>query len=62
LKVFGLLDLVLLLPLYLVFILPFWGIPFNQPRHGQVPLTPPWALECRLWEDDANTAAGVSRR
>ncbi len=44
---------------YLVFILPFWGIPFNQSRHGRVPLTPPWALECWLWEDDINTEARV---
>jgi alpha-glucosidase (family GH31 glycosyl hydrolase) len=46
--------------LYLTFILPFWGIPFNQSRHGRVPLTPPWALECWLWEDDVNTAARVN--
>ena len=46
--------------LYLVFILPFWGIPFNQSRHGRVPLTPPWALECWLWEDDVNTSARVT--
>ncbi len=45
--------------LYFVFILPFWGIPFNQSRHGRVPLTPPWALECWLWEDDQNTGARV---
>ncbi len=45
---------------YLVFILPFWGIPFNQSRHGRVPLTPPWALECWVWEDDVNTAARVT--
>jgi alpha-glucosidase (family GH31 glycosyl hydrolase) len=45
--------------LYLVFVLPFWGIPFNQSRHGRVPLTPPWALECWLWEDDVNTAAAA---
>ena len=43
--------------IYLVYLLPFWGIPFNQSRHGRVPLTPPWALECWLWEDDVNTAA-----
>lgn len=49
----------ILLLLYFVFILPFWGIPFNQSRHGRVPLTPPWALECWLWEDDVNTAARV---
>ena len=46
--------------IYFVFLLPFWGIPFNQSRHGRVPLTPPWALECWLWEDDVNTAAYVT--
>lgn len=51
--------LVLLLVVYFVFIRPFWGIPFNSSRHGRVPLTPPWALECWLWEDDVNTAARV---
>lgn len=35
---------------------PFWGIPFNASRHGAVPITPAWALECWVWEDDANTA------
>jgi alpha-glucosidase (family GH31 glycosyl hydrolase) len=45
---------------YLIYLLPFWGIPFNQSRHGQVPLTPPWALECWLWEDDVNTEAYVN--
>ena len=45
---------------YLGFVLPFWGVPFNGSRHGRVPLTPPWALECWLWEDDANTAAAVN--
>ena len=38
---------------------PFWGFPFNAQRHGRVPLTPAWALECWLWEDDANTAEAV---
>lgn len=42
---------------YFYFILPFWGIPFNAQRHGNPPLTPAWALECWLWEDDQNTAA-----
>ena len=41
---------------WLCWALPFWGIPFNQSRHTQVPLTPAWALECWLWEDDRNTA------
>jgi alpha-glucosidase (family GH31 glycosyl hydrolase) len=45
---------------YLMYILPFWGIPFNESRHGRVPLTPPWALECWLWEDDINAAARVT--
>lgn len=44
---------------YFGFVLPFWGIPFSQSRRGRVPLTPPWALECWLWEDDRNTAAAV---
>jgi len=46
---------------YFGFLLPFWGIPFNKSRHGRVPLTPPWALECWLWEDDANTGAFVQK-
>src|SRR5438552_10699105 len=45
--------------IYVVYVLPFWGIPFNQSRHGRVPLTPPWALECWLWEDDVKTEAYV---
>src|SRR5262245_39424684 len=44
---------------YFLYLLPFWGIPFNQSRHGRVPMTPPWALECWLWEDDVNTEAYV---
>lgn len=51
--------LLLMLLVYLVFIRPFWGIPFNASRHDRVPLTPPWALECWVWEDDGNTAAHV---
>lgn len=46
--------------IYFAYVLPFWGIPFNQSRHGRVPLTPPWALECWLWEDDVNNAAFVT--
>ena len=38
---------------------PFWGMPFNGARHGQPPLTPYWALESWLWEDDVNTADEV---
>ena len=39
--------------------LPFWGWPFNGSRHANPALTPPWALECWLWEDDRNSAAYV---
>jgi len=45
---------------YFGFVLPFWGIPFNRGRHGKPPITPPWALECWLWEDDRNNAAAVT--
>ena len=53
-RVLVILLLVLVALIYFVYVLPFWGIPFNQSRHGRVPLTPPWALECWLWEDDVN--------
>ena len=49
----------LVLILYFYILLPFWGIPFNAKRHGAPPLTPPWTLECWLWEDDVNTAERV---
>lgn len=45
---------------YFYLIYPFWGIPFNQQRHGNPPLTPAWALECWLWEDDVNTGEYVN--
>jgi alpha-D-xyloside xylohydrolase len=51
--------LVVILIYYFGFALPFRGVPFNAQRHGNPPLTPPWALECWLWEDDSNTAARV---
>ena len=41
---------------YFYWIFPVWGMPFNSQRHGNPPLTPPWALECWLWEDDVNTS------
>jgi len=44
---------------FFFWLFPFWGMPFNSQRHGKPPLTPPWALECWLWEDDVNTAARV---
>lgn len=51
------LSLVVLGYFYIVF--PLWGMPFNAQRHGNPPLTPAWALECWLWEDDVNTAEFV---
>ena len=50
---------VLSLIYYFLFAYPFRGAPFNAQRHGNPPLTPAWALECWLWEDDENTAARV---
>jgi alpha-glucosidase (family GH31 glycosyl hydrolase) len=43
---------------YFGFVLPFWGIPFSTIRQhsARPPITPPWALECWLWEDDHSTA------
>ncbi len=35
---------------------PLWGMPFNAQRRGDLPLTPAWALEPWLWEDDVKTA------
>ncbi|MBV5316011.1 MAG: hypothetical protein JZU47_22115 [Prolixibacteraceae bacterium] len=50
---------ILLLIYYFGFEFPFRGTPFNAQRHGNPPLTPAWALECWLWEDDSNTAQRV---
>lgn len=50
---------VLLIAYYFYFAYPFRGTFFNQQRHGNPPLTPAWALECWLWEDDENTADRV---
>jgi len=44
---------------YFGFEYPFRGVPFNAQRHGNPPLTPAWAVECWLWEDDSNTAQRV---
>jgi alpha-glucosidase (family GH31 glycosyl hydrolase) len=50
---------VMLALFYGLWICPFWGFPFNHQRHGRVPLTPAWALECWLWEDDHSTADAI---
>ncbi|MCF6222464.1 MAG: hypothetical protein L3J34_01920 [Flavobacteriaceae bacterium] len=49
----------LLVLVYFYWVFPFWGMPFNGQRHGNPPLTPAWALENWLWEDDVNTATYV---
>lgn len=53
---------ILLLVLLLVWgllLYPGWGVPLNSQRHGNPPLTPVWALEPWVWEDDTNTAAST---
>ncbi|MBG0857996.1 MAG: glycoside hydrolase family 31 protein, partial [Bacteroidales bacterium] len=50
---------ILILIFYFGFLFPFRGIPFDAEHHGNPPLTPAWALECWLWEDDHNTAGYV---
>jgi len=49
----------LVILVYFGFAYPFWGTFFNRQRHGNPPLTPAWALECWLWEDDFNTTERV---
>jgi alpha-glucosidase (family GH31 glycosyl hydrolase) len=44
---------------YGLWVYPFWGWPFRGGSEGRVPLTPAWALECWVWEDDTNTAEAV---
>ena len=44
---------------YFYLVYPLWGMPFNAQRHGNPPLTPAWALECWLWEDDVHSAEFV---
>lgn len=57
---YGLISIVILLIIFYFYIaFPLWGMPFNAQRHGNPPLTPKWALECWLWEDDENTAQRV---
>lgn len=51
--------LVVLLLAWGLFFYPGWGMPMNSQRHGNPPLTPAWALEAWVWEDDTNTAAST---
>jgi alpha-glucosidase (family GH31 glycosyl hydrolase) len=38
-------------------LVPVWDWPLTRHNQGAPPITPAWALECWLWEDDVNTAA-----
>ncbi len=59
LKIILLISVTLLIIFYFYIAYPFWGFPFHYFRSGRVPITPAWALECWLWEDDDNTASRV---
>ncbi len=58
-QAFGLILITCVALVYFGWLLPFWGMPFNGSRHASVPLTPAWALECWLWEDDINTSTAI---
>lgn len=55
-QVAGVVLVLLVAGVYAYLVYPLFGWPFRQ-NAGPVPLTPPWALECWLWEDDHNDAA-----
>ena len=59
LKIALIVLVILAVGFYAYIVYPLWGIPFNSQRQGNPPLTPAWALECWLWEDDINTAERV---
>lgn len=50
---------ILLVAFYFYAALPFWGFPLSFLHRPNVPVTPAWALENWLWEDDVNTAGYV---
>lgn len=57
--IMGTMAILLALFLYFFLLLPFWGMPFNKQRHGFPPVTPAWALEPWIWEDDTVTQAST---
>ncbi len=59
LKILLIVVVLLVSIIYVYIIFPLWGMPFNAQRHKQLPLTPAWALENWLWEDDLNTSEYV---
>ena len=50
---------VLIFIFYFYVAYPLWGLFFNAQRHTNPPLTPAWALECWIWDNDFNNAATV---
>ncbi len=58
-QLFLLLLLLLCVGVYFLFVFPFWGYPFHSGKDLKVPLTPAWALEPWLWEDDGNTSETI---
>ncbi|MFP4502826.1 MAG: TIM-barrel domain-containing protein [Candidatus Hydrogenedentota bacterium] len=44
---------------YAVLVYPAWGGLWFRDHGESIPITPAWALECWVWEDDVNTAAYV---
>lgn len=58
-RLFVLFVIAVALIAYFIFPFPGWGIPLNYSRHTAPPITPAWALECWLWEDDVNTREEV---
>ncbi len=59
LKVLAAAVLAAALILYFGVLLPVRGGLRVKNPGTRLPITPPWALECWLWEDDRNTAAAV---
>lgn len=57
----GLITLFVLIGFYLFILQPVTGVNDGHPERwaGPTPVTPPWALECWVWEDDVNTAEFV---
>lgn len=58
-QLFAFVLLLLCVGTYFYFVFPFWGYPLHGGLKGPVPLTPAWALEPWLWEDDGNTSQAI---
>ena len=58
-KVLAITIAALLFVFYFYAAYPFWGLFFNAQRHTNPPLTPAWALECWVWDNDSNNVAMV---